>query len=121
MVQNRWKQQLARAGMKQNELADAVAMNRGELSRVCQGVGIVSLDKLEELCNVLGCKPIDVYGEDEMRVLYQADVRKKPKKPTTVSIRIRSDVAEIIDEAVARGEYASRNEAANSIIAEVLA
>ena len=121
MILNGWKKQLARAGMKQNELADAAGVNRGELSRVCQGAALMPLDKLVEVTAILGCKPGDVYGDDEMRVLYQVDAQRKPKKPSTVSVRVRTDIAALVDEAVESGEYASRNEAVNAILLEVLA
>ena len=120
MILNGWKKQLARAGMKQNELADAAGVNRGELSRVCQGAALMPLDRLVEVTAILGCKPGDVYGDDEMRVLYQVDAQRKPKKPSTVSVRVRTDVAALVDEAVESGEYASRNEAVNAILLEVL-
>lgn len=120
MIQNNWKKQLARAGMRQNELADAAGINRGELSRVCQGVGVMTLDKLAGVAAILGCKPCDLYGEDEMRVLYQVGEPKKPKKPKTVSVRVRVEVAALVDEAVGNGEYASRNDAVNTILQEAL-
>lgn len=124
MIQNCWRKMIAKAGMTQNQLADAVSMNKGEMSRVCGGAAIPTWDMLHACCAALSCAPVDIYGENELVVLYQVGASAIDQKPKKEPARIRVQLCEksyrLIDRAVEDGIYENRYEAVNEIIQERL-
>lgn len=124
MIANNWKKCLAKANMTQNQLADAVGMNKGEMSRVCGGTAVPAWEMLCACCKVLSCAPTDVYGDGELMVLYQIgahvveQVRKK--KPVRVRVQLCEEAYNLVDRAVDAGLYENRYEAVNEIIQERL-
>ena len=120
MIQNSWRKLLAKAGMTQNQLADSVGMNKGEMSRVCGGIAVPAWDMLCACCAKLSCAPVDIYGENELLVLYQIGVSAKPKKPPRIRVQLCEESCRMIDHAVDSGLYVNRYEAVNEIIQERL-
>src|SRR5574344_262819 len=61
LIANNWKKCLAKANMTQNQLADAAAINKAELSRVCAGAAVPAYDTLRACASTLGCEIEDIY------------------------------------------------------------
>lgn len=116
MIQNCWRKMIAKAGMTQNQLADAVSMNKGEMSRVCAGTSVPAWDALCECCKVLRCEPFDIYGEAALNVMYQMDIPAQPKKRQRIRVQLESDVVGLVDRDIELGYYDTRFEAVNEII-----
>ena len=119
MITNNWKKMLTKVGKTQNELALAIGMNKGEMSRVCAGTSVPAWDALCECCKVLRCAPLDIYGEAELNVMYQTDIPAQPKKRQRIRVQLDEDVVRLIDEDVSNGNYANRREAVNELIRQI--
>lgn len=117
-IKNRWKEVIALAGISQNTFADAIGKNRGEFSRVCNGIMILDTDEFEKAMTFA----LDEYGVDIreaypsaiFRHIYGQDFLKERMKPAAV--RIPAEIADKIDFCVSRGEYKSRNAATEIIL-----
>ena len=107
---------LTKVGKTQNELALAIGMNKGEMSRVCAGTSVPAWDALCECCKVLRCAPLDIYGEAELNVMYQTDIPAQPKKRQRIRVQLESDVVKLVDRDIELGYYDTRFEAVNEII-----
>ena len=120
MIANNWAKMIVKANITQNQLADAVGLNKGELSRVCSGKAVLAWDTLVACCAKLNCVPVDIYGENELMVLYQVGVAEKPKRSPRIRVQLCETACRLIDRAVDAGDYSSRREAVNDIIQEHL-
>lgn len=120
MIQNKWKKRLAFAERSQNSVADEAGIDRGTFSRACSGSGILPYADMERVCDIIGCKPYNIYDDETMVAIYQTGKVKKSVAPT-VCVRIKPEVAEAVDALVAEGLYLSRNEAVNALLRGVMA
>lgn len=120
MITNNWKKMLTKVGKTQNELALAIGMNKGEMSRVCAGTSVPSWDALLTCCDVLRCAPLEIYGEAALNVMYQTDIPAQPKKRHRIRVQLSDGCARLVDAAVADGLYESRYTAVNEIVYEAL-
>lgn len=119
MIQNRWHAMLARAAMKQNDLADAVSVNKGVMSMICNGTRILPIEKVAECARALHCSVADIYDADTLRVLYGiAPIESEDKQPEKrpVRVTIEPTLADAIDDMVAASVYSSRYEAVNALL-----
>lgn len=120
MIKSNWKKYLDKAGRSQNSLADQVGVDRGAMSRACSGIGILPYEALEECSSILQCRPKDIYDDVTMQILYQTAQAEKKKLPSTVTVRIKQDIADAVDALVDEGLYLSRNEAVNRLLGKAL-
>lgn len=121
MVTTRWKRYIERAGRAQRSLAQALSVNQAELSMVVQGRAFLTPEKFLRACELLGCKPGDLYEADALALLYgitdgttQA-VATIPAKRRVSRVRLDEDTTVLV-EAVASDEHLTKTQAANAII-----
>lgn len=113
--------------MKEKKLSmrDVAAYTGTQLTLVCYIVNEVAKFPTEEefmrFCDLLQCKPTDIYPKRTLMVLYPKNAPKKPAKPRTnygnPSVRVR---AELVDTIKAYGEDVAPfvNEAVEAAIEE---
>jgi DNA-binding Xre family transcriptional regulator len=120
MLTTRWAKALSKAGRSQASLANALRVNTAEMSWVAQGRMWLTPDKFVRACELLGCKPGDLYEADALALLYGITdgttkaVAKKPR-PHKSQVRLDEDTTELV-EAVASDEHLTKTQAANAII-----
>jgi DNA-binding Xre family transcriptional regulator len=121
MLTTRWAKVIDRAGRTQKSVANALRINTAEMSWVAQGRMLLPPDKFLRACELLGCKPGDLYEADALAFLYgitdgttQA-VATIPAKRHVSRVRLDEDTTELV-EAVANDEHLTKTQAANAII-----
>jgi transcriptional regulator with XRE-family HTH domain len=100
-IRNQWKSILKKAGAKQVDLASEVGVNYVQMSNVVSGNQMLPKDKFLAICGILDIAPEAVYSTDVLSAVYGIN-RQKPK-PTSVSVRISVECAELIDKKVNAG------------------
>lgn len=114
MVNTGWKKAIDRSGRSQRSLAKALSVNIAELSMVVQGRAFLTPEKFDRACELLECRPTDLYSADVLSLLYGAYVRRdEPKKRDT---RVRLD--EVTYDLVER--YAKENKITKTFAASRL-
>lgn len=85
MCNTGWKKVLERCGRTQRSTAQALNVNQAELSLVMQGRAFLTPEKFNKACELLGCRPTEVYGDDVLEVMYgraKEQVRKRDRRVT---------------------------------------
>lgn len=116
MVSTGWKKALDKCGRSQRSTAQALSVNLAELSMVAQGRAFLTPEKFDRACELLGCRPTDLYSDDVLSLLYGMDT--KPKRKRGVRVELDDDLLEFIDIAGRElvGEGATRTKAVNTMI-----
>lgn len=80
MLATGWKKMLTKSGRSQRSMADRLGVNVTEMNMVCQGRAFLDPCKFDRACELLECRPTDLYAEDALAFLYgraQEQVRKR--------------------------------------------
>ena len=70
MCDTGWKKVMSRSGRTQRSTAQALNVNQAELSLVMQGRAFLTPEKFNKACELLSCRPTEVYGDDVLEVMY---------------------------------------------------
>ena len=120
MIRNNWRGLIDKAGIKQNDIAKRAGVSAGLLSQTVNGQSVLEYDVLVTVCEIIGCKPENVYDEAIMESVYHKTKKEKAVR-STVSVRIPRERADEVDaKLVETGVYESRNEAVNAAICSFL-
>ena len=117
MVVTGWKKALTKSGRSQRSLAKALSLNLLEVNLVAQGKAFLSPDKFKLACELLDCRPTDIYTEGTLAFMYGGpDVpAAEPQRKRRVRVELDEDSIERVD-ALAQDERLTRSQAANAII-----
>ena len=80
MCDTGWKKVMSRCGRTQRSTAQALSVNQAELSLVMQGRAFLTPEKFDRACELLGCRPTEIYSTDVLALMYgraQEPVRKR--------------------------------------------
>ena len=80
MLATGWKKMLTKSGRSQRSMADRLGVNVMEMNMVCQGRAFLDPCKFDRACELLECRPTDLYAEDALAFLYgraKEQVRKR--------------------------------------------
>lgn len=80
MLATGWKKMLTKSGRSQRSMADRLGVNVTEMNMVCQGRAFLDPCKFDRACELLECRPTDLYAEDALAFLYgraHEQVRKR--------------------------------------------
>ena len=118
MCDTGWKRVMSRCGRTQRSTAQALSVNQAELSLVMQGRAFLTPDKFMRACELLQCRPADLYKTDVLALMYgfTDETRAVPvvkKRPP--SVRLDEDNLPLVD-LLAADEHLTRAQAANAII-----
>lgn len=110
MCNTGWKKVLERCGRTQRSTAQALNVNQAELSLVMQGRAFLTPEKFNKACELLGCRPTEVYALDVLEVMYGK--AEEPKRKRGVRIELDEDTGEFIsmlagEEGVAKTKMAN--------------
>lgn len=110
MCNTGWKKVLERCGRTQRSTAQALNVNQAELSLVMQGRAFLTPEKFNKACELLGCRPTEVYALDVLEVMYGK--AEEPKRKRGVRIELDEDTGEFVsmlagEEGVAKTKLAN--------------
>lgn len=80
MLVTGWKKMLTKSGRSQRSMADRLGVNVTEMNMVCQGRAFLDPCKFDRACELLECRPTDLYAKDALAFLYgraHEQVRKR--------------------------------------------
>lgn len=118
MVSTGWKKQMDKCGRSQRSTAQALSVNLAELSMVVRGRAFLSPLKFAAACELLECRPTDVYSADVLALMYgigEREAEALPRKDKCAHVRLATDVRYLVDK-VAEDEHMNRSQAVNAII-----
>ena len=113
MCDTGWKKVMSRSGRSQRSTAQALSVNQAELSLVMQGRAFLTPEKFDRACELLDCRPTEIYSTDVLSLMYgreQEQVRKRGLR-----VELDADTRELV-ELVAADERLTKTQAANAII-----
>lgn len=80
MCDTGWKKVIGRSGRSQRSTAQALSVNITEMNMVAQGRAFLTPEKFDRACELLGCRPTEIYSTDVLALMYgraQDPVRKR--------------------------------------------
>lgn len=110
MLATGWKKMLTKSGRSQRSMADRLGVNVTEMNMVCQGRAFLDPCKFDRACELLECRPTDLYAEDALAFLYGR--AHEPKRKRGVRIELDEDTGEFVsmlagEEGVAKTKLAN--------------
>lgn len=113
MCDTGWKKVMSRCGRTQRSTAQALNVNQAELSLVMQGRAFLTPEKFNKACELLGCRPTEVYALDVLEVMYGK--AEEPKRKRGVRIELDEDTGEFIS-MLAGEEGVAKTKLANNML-----
>ena len=113
MCDTGWKKVMSRCGRTQRSTAQALNVNQAELSLVMQGRAFLTPEKFNKACELLGCRPTEVYALDVLEVMYGK--AEEPKRKRGVRIELDEDTGEFVS-MLAGEEGVAKTKLANSML-----
>lgn len=90
MIENKWRKQLAKAGISQAEFSKKSGVYPAMVSHIISGAAApITKAGADRMCNVLGCDISDVYSSEVIRVLYGEVGNEKSVKQRKIDTRVR--------------------------------
>ena len=82
-----WKKVMGRSGRSQRSTAQALSVNQAELSLVMQGRAFLTPEKFDRACELLACRPTEIYSSDVLALMYGRAQEPVRKRDNRVAIR----------------------------------
>ena len=117
MCDTGWKKVMSRCGRTQRSTAQALNVNQAELSLVMQGRAFLTPEKFNKACELLSCRPTEVYALDVLEVMYGK--AEEPKRKRGVRVELDEDIGEFIS-MLAGEEGVAKTKMANSMLRFVM-
>lgn len=115
MVSTGWKKQMDKCGHSQRSTAQALSVNIAELSMVAQGRAFLTPEKFDRACELLGCRPTDLYEADVLSLMYGRGA--KPQRKRGVRVELEPKQQEFVEQ-MAELEGKSKSRIVNDVIEE---
>lgn len=115
MCDTGWKKVMSRCGRTQRSTAQALNVNQAELSLVMQGRAFLTPEKFNKACELLGCRPTEVYGDDVLEVMYGRAKEQVRKRGLRVELEPKQQ--EFVEK-MAECEGKSKSRIVNDVIEE---
>lgn len=113
MCNTGWKKVMSRCGRTQRSTAQALNVNQAELSLVMQGRAFLTPEKFNKACELLSCRPTEVYALDVLEVMYGK--AEEPKRKRGVRIELDEDTGEFVS-MLAGEEGVAKTKLANTML-----
>lgn len=117
MLATGWKKVLTKSGRSQRAMAERLGVNVTEMNMVCQGRAFLDPCKFDRACELLECRPTDLYAEDALTFLY-GKVNERTRK-RGVRVELDEDIGEFIS-MLAGEEGVAKTKMANSMLRFVM-
>lgn len=113
MLATGWKKALTKSGRSQKSLAQALGINVVEMNMVAQGRAFLTPDKFSRACELLDCKPSEIYSPEVLS--FMCGIAQEPPRKRRARVELDDDSLERVD-SLAQEERLTRSQAANAII-----
>lgn len=117
MCNTGWKKVMSRCGRTQRSTAQALNVNQAELSLVMQGRAFLTPEKFNKACELLSCRPTEVYGDDVLEVMYGRAKEQVRKRGLRVELEPKQQ--EFVEQ-MAEHEGKSKSKVVNEAVEEVM-
>lgn len=115
MLVTGWKKMLTKSGRSQRSMADRLGVNVTEMNMVCQGRAFLDPCKFDRACELLECRPTDLYAEDALAFLYGRVHEQVRKRGLRVELEPKQQ--EFVEK-MAEREGKSKSRIVNDVIEE---
>ena len=113
MCDTGWKKVMSRCGRTQRSTAQALNVNQAELSLVMQGRAFLTPEKFNKACELLGCRPTEVYALDVLEVMYGK--AEEPQRKRGLRVELEPKPQEFV-ELLAEKQNMAKSRIVNEII-----
>lgn len=113
MCDTGWKKVIGRSGRSQRSTAQALSVNQAELSLVMQGRAFLTPEKFDKACELLGCRPTDIYSTDVLALMYGR--AQEPVRKRGLRVELDEDMQEWVS-ALAEKENTTKTKMTNAIL-----
>ena len=115
MLVTGWKKMLTKSGRSQRSMAERLGVNVTEMNMVCQGRAFLDPCKFDRACELLECRPMDLYAEDALAFLYGRAHEQVRKRGLRVELEPKQQ--EFVEQ-MAEREGKSKSRIVNDVIEE---
>lgn len=115
MLATGWKKMLTKSGRSQRSMADRLGVNVTEMNMVCQGRAFLDPCKFDRACELLECRPTDLYAEDALAFLYGRE--REPQRKRGLRVELEPKQQEFVEQ-MAECEGKSKSRIVNDVIEE---
>ena len=117
MLATGWKKMLTKSGRSQRSMADRLGVNVTEMNMVCQGRAFLDPCKFDRACELLECRPTDLYAEDALAFLYGRAHEQVRKRGLRVELEPKQQ--EFVEK-MAEREGVSKSKMVNGVLEYVM-
>lgn len=117
MLVTGWKKMLTKSGRSQRSMADRLGVNVTEMNMVCQGRAFLDPCKFDRACELLECRPTDLYAEDALAFLYGRE--REPQRKRGLRVELEPKQQEFVEQ-IAEREGKSKSKVVNEAVEEVM-
>ena len=117
MLVTGWKKMLTKSGRSQRSMADRLGVNVTEMNMVCQGRAFLDPCKFDRACELLECRPTDLYAEDALAFLYGRAHEQVRKRGLRVELEPKQQ--EFVEK-MAEREGVSKSKMVNGVLEYVM-
>ena len=113
MFDTGWKKVIGRSGRSQRSTAQALSVNQAELSLVMQGRAFLTPEKFDRACELLDCRPTEIYSTDVLALMYGR--AQEPVRKRGLRVELDEDIGEFVS-MIAGEEGVAKTKMANSML-----
>ena len=115
MCDTGWKKVIGRSGRSQRSTAQALNVNITEMNMVAQGRAFLTPEKFDRACELLGCRPTEIYSTDVLALMYGR--AQEPVRKRGLRVELEPKQQEFIEQ-MAEREGKSKSRIVNVVIEE---
>lgn len=115
MCDTGWKKVIGRSGRSQRSTAQALNVNITEMNMVAQGRAFLTPEKFDRACELLGCRPTEIYSTDVLALMYGR--AQEPVRKRGLRVELEPKQQEFIEQ-MAEREGKSKSRIVNDVIEE---
>lgn len=117
MCDTGWKKVMSRSGRSQRSTAQALSVNQAELSLVMQGRAFLTPEKFDRACELLECRPTEIYSSDVLALMYGR--AQEPVRKRGLRVELEPAQQEFVEQ-MAEREGKSKSKVVNEAVEEVM-
>lgn len=117
MCDTGWKKVIGRSGRSQRSTAQALNVNITEMNMVAQGRAFLTPEKFDRACELLGCRPTEIYSTDVLALMYGR--AQEPVRKRGLRVELEPKQQEFIEQ-MAEREGKSKSKVVNEAVKEVM-
>ena len=117
MCDTGWKKVMSRSGRSQRSTAQALSVNQAELSLVMQGRAFLTPEKFDRACELLDCRPTEIYSTDVLALMYGR--AQEPVRKRGLRVELEPKQQEFVEQ-MAEREGKSKSKVVNEAVGEVM-